>query len=247
MYIDESWDRHDEYVVLSGLIIPVNVWKNFETKIRRIKEDFFDTPNFNLKAVRRNKHDKDKTWEKLLDDKKKEFNEKFYEIIKESDITIISALIEKKKMEDPKNKELFFYLAYGFIIQRYQYFLQENKTHGIIVMDQAKNEEIKNLFFVHRGFLKDGVPFRRKDLLLRIGNREIELKDYERHSLNNILENLIFMNDEYSNCLQVVDMICAAISGKFNRNIDIFFNKIEGKIRKSKDGKMQGYGLKIFP
>ena len=71
-------------------------------------------------------------------------------------------------------------------------------------------------------------------------------KSYERHGIENIIKNLIFIDDNHSNCLQVVDMICAAVTGKYNRNTDTYFNRIESKFRK-RDGEIMGYGLKFFP
>ena len=249
MYIDESWDRNDKYLVLSGLIVPFFVWNKLDDNIRKMKEEFFGSDEFNLKDIRRKKYDKSKVWEKLPEPKKREFNARFYRFIQSMPIAIMSVLIEKDKLGTNDNKSEFFRLAYSFLIQRYQYHLQENDAFGIVVMDKSGNKEIKDLFHHHRKLKREGVPYKVKEIESDdFDITSIPVKGYEKHNIDNIIKNLIFIDDNYSNCLQIVDMICAAVSGKYNRNTDIYFKRIESKFRRrAEDGEVMGYGLKFFP
>jgi hypothetical protein len=247
MYLDEDYGGNGRYLVLTGIIVPVSVWGPLNKDIDKLKEDIFKNKMFNLKNVRKNRYDKEKVWLKLPKEKQDDFNKKFYKIINGHNISIISALIDKESMKDPKNRGLHFYLAYGFLIQRYEYYLNEKKMLGIVIMDRNKNKEVADLFFTQRKFLDEGIPIRKRKHVFKVGSQEIELEDYEKRKVHNIFENLLFMDDKYSNSLQIVDTVCAAISWKFNRNISTYYDKIESKIKRSKDGKILGFGLKFFP
>ena len=220
---------------MAGFSVPLSKWKEINRKIIRVKNNFFpDNPNINLKRIRRNKYDGDKSWENLSKERQDEFNSEIFNIICEKGNVIIASLIDKSKMNE-KNKELSFYLSYSFIVERFQYFLEDIREEGIIIIDKAENsQEIKKLFNNHKDFLKNGVPVKGRFLK-------------SRKEINNICENMIFLDDNDTNLLQLVDIIASAINGKYNRNGDSWFNRISSVIRKSKDGKIEGYGLKIFP
>ncbi|MGV8162773.1 MAG: DUF3800 domain-containing protein [Candidatus Nanoarchaeia archaeon] len=247
IYIDESYDKNSKYTFMVGFIVPLDKWKSLHSEIEQLKLKYFSDTSLNLKAIRRNKYDKNKYWESLTEDKKNEFNKEFYSIICKKEHTIIVGIINKQEMDD-KNKELLFYLSYSFIIQRYQYFLSEHNSQGIVIMDIAEaSQEVKNLYLAHRHFMIEGVPVKRDDLIWKIGEEELALKNYKRLPLKNICENLIFLNDEDNNLLQISDVIAYAMFSKFNRNQDIWYKKVEEIIRCDKNGKKEGYGLKFFP
>ena len=225
LYIDESHDKRDKHIVMAGFGMPITNWKSINFQIQQLKTKYFLNPSLNLKAIRRRKYEDNRMWESLSNEQKENFNQEFYNLICKSNHVVLAALINKEKMNN-KNKELLFYLAYGFIIQRYQYFLSEKASFGCIIMDAAESSsEINRLYVVHRKFLSEGVPVMRDDIILKVGGVAHELKDYKKLSLNNIYENLIFLDDKDNNMLQIVDMVAAAISGKFNRNKITFLKR----------------------
>ncbi|MFH1971789.1 MAG: DUF3800 domain-containing protein [Patescibacteria group bacterium] len=247
IYIDESYDKKSKYIIMVGFIVPLEKWRTLNNEITQIKLKYFLNPTINLKAVRRKNYDKDNCWESLTKEKKEEFNKEFYETICKNEYTLIIGIINKEKM-DAKNKEFLFHLSYSFIIERYQYFLSDNNSYGIVIMDIAEaNKEIKELRYSHRKFIKDGVPVKREDSILKLGEQEISFKDYKRLELKNICEDLIFLNDKNNNILQITDMIASAMFAKFNRNSDVWYKKIEKIIRCSSSNKIEGYGIKFFP
>ncbi len=233
---------------MAGFIIPLTKWSVLNKEIKDLKEKYFKNEYMNLKDIRRNKYDENQYWNSLTSEQKEEFNKEFYEIISRKDYTILAGIINKEGMED-KSKELQFYLSYSFILQRFEYFLDENDSQGIIIMDSAEaSKEINELYDKHKRFLREGVPTKRKDLTLKVGGNEFSFKDYERRKITRVCENLLFLNDDDTNMLQIVDMISSAMFAKFNRKIDVWFNKIKSNIRARKsDGLMLGYGLKFFP
>lgn len=247
LYIDESYDKKSKYIIMAGFGIPCSNWKMINDKIRKIKLDYFEDMNVNLRKVRRKKYDEYKHWEKLSEEEKEKFNEEFYNLICSQENVILASIINKKEMKK-KNKELFFYLPYGFIVQRYQYFLSAKKEFGLIIMDQAKNsKEINNLSYAHRDFLYQGVPVKREDKTFKIKGKEHILKGYKKIALKNICEELIFLDDDENSLLQIVDMIAAAINAEYNYGQEKWFKKIKSIIRKSPKGEMKGWGIKFFP
>lgn len=247
MYVDESYDRKSNYTIMAGFIVPLSKWKELNFKIRDLKLNYFKESNINLKALRRKKYDKHKLWGSLTKEEKIQFNKEFYNIISQEDYVIIAGIIDKNKMKD-KDKNLLFYLCYSFILERFEYFLDDKKSYGLVVMDYAEaSKEIKSLQRTHKEALESGIRVRRKDLTLKISDKEYSFKGYKRRQINNVCEQIIFLNDNYNHILQVVDMIAAAIFAKFNRKTDNWFEKIRQVIRTSGDGKILGYGLKFFP
>ncbi len=254
MYVDETYERTTRYIVLSGFIVDINDWHKINLQLNKLKIKYFGIDSINIKEIRRRRYSElfknllGKISLEEIKNKVKSFFEEFFQILLNNyKFTIISALIDKEKMND-KNKNLLFYLAYSFIIERYEYVLDENKSVGIVIMDSAEsNEEIRNLYYVHKAFLRDGVPVKREDLKLIVKGEEFSFKNYKKRKLYRVSENLIFFNDEDCQLLQIADMVCYAISLKYNKHQDYWYEKILPYIRKSKNGIILGYGLKIFP
>jgi len=243
LYIDESYYRHSKYIVLGGVIISEEIWTKVNNEIINLKRKFFTNDELiNLKDIRRKKYDPSNSFNELSTEKQKDFETELYQILSAEGLIYLAALIDKSSMET-NNKDFLFRLAYSFLIQRFEFFLKEKEGRGMIIMDKSKNEEITKLFDHHREFTIKGIPFRkRKD-----PTSTSYFDQYEFMHLQKVIENLLFQDDNYSNHLQISDMICAAISSKFNRGNDYYYNKIIKNIRKSPTGTIDGWGIKIFP
>ena len=247
LYIDESYERRTKYLVLGGFIINESDWNNLNEMIRSLKKKYFKSETINLKAIRRKNYDKDENYISLTNQERMDFNEELYTILSRTEFTYMACLIDKDKMER-SDKKFIFRMAYSFLIQRFHFFVQENDQRGLIIMDESKSPEIKSLFDYHNECLEKGVPYKVSYVEMKLGEDTIMLKDYKYMEIPHIIEHLLFLDDEHSNHLQVADMICAAISYKFNRDNDYFYKKIENNIRRClKTGKVEGFGLKFFP
>ena len=242
MYIDESYSKNSKYIVLAGTIISEDNWTFINEKIDGLKEAFFKNKDINLKLIRRQKYDKESHFENLSDDQKQIFEKELYNILSENCLIYMSALIDRTKITSYTQKQFLFRLAYSFLIQRFEFFLKENRGRGMIIIDNSKNKEITMLFNYHREIMGEGIPYKRKPNIYASYSDQYEFMD-----LTKIVENLFFQSDDYSNFLQISDIICSAISTKYNRNNDYYFNKILRNIRKSPAGQLEGWGIKIFP
>ena len=248
LYLDESYDKKSRYIILAGFIVNESEWGFINEEVKKLKIKYFKDPNINLKELRRKNYDENQSYNNLSPEERSKFNEELYRLLESENFTFLAALIDQSVLEN-KDKNFWFQLAYSFLIQRFQYFLQEKRSRGLIIIDQSKNEEIKNLFFYHKKCLDEGVPV--NTVLKKIEDSDGEvflMKDYEYMDLTQIVEHLHFLDDDHSNHLQIADLICAAFYGKYNRNADYYYKKIESRIRKcSKTGKIEGFGIKIFP
>jgi len=237
MYIDETYQEKMPFVILSAYIVNSKEWKDLNNKIKRIKTDFFREQSFNFKLIRTHKYNLRESlpWTSLSEGRKKEFNETFWDLVTKNKDSILASIINKEKMII-SDKGLNFKLAYSFLLQRFQYFLEEHENEtGFVIYDKAEcSKEIMELSNYHKDFLE-------KDI--KITDKGKEKIIY----LKNIYENLMSDDDAKNNFLQISDMIGAAISGKYNFNKDEWFDKLKGSIRKSSEGKIEGYGIKVFP
>lgn len=245
MYIDESYDRNSKYLVMAGCITPHSSWRSMDEEIRRLKMDYLESPYVNLKIMRRSKHAR-----------REKFFEKFYSLFNKSDCLVVASLINKEKMSS-QNKKLNFKLAYSFLLERYEHFLEDSgqDNFGIVIMDKAKNSaEINQLVSFHDDILKYGIIVAKKQIPKDADDKSkvVKLKDvlnkYKRKPVKRIIESLIFQDDTNNNFLQAADCISSAISLKYNRRIDKYYRQFENIIRKGPiTGDIDGYGIKIFP
>lgn len=166
-------------------------------------------------------------------------------------MNLIVALIDRKKMRN-KVTETYFKTAYSFLLERFEYFLEDFEScYGSVIMDEAKDSpEIKALKHLHKEDLKEGVRVWHGDLQIHDENGKIKTigKNLERREpLTRIVSNLIYEKDDDSNFLQVADLVAHAFATEYNRNIDKFSSHYKELLRRGPNGKVEGYGLKIFP
>ena len=150
-----------------------------------------------------------------------------------------------------------FEQAYSFVVERFEYFLDSLNCYGSIIMDEAnKSKEVSNLRIAHRKILNDGVivyhlyggehlPSRFKSNSMH--KYATDKSDFVRMQVKRIVENLQYQQDQDNNFIQVADLVAYALSLKYNCKKDRFYTKYKKFLRKSPRGRIEGYGLKIFP
>lgn len=248
-YIDESYDNNGRYTVLAGVIVPHNKWKILNDKIKNLKKEYFNDQNFNLKFIRRNNYHKEgKKWKKLSTQQKSDFNDKFFSILDDG-ITLIVSVIDKDKMRR-KDKNKIFKLAYSFLLERFEYFLDEfPDTYGMVVYDKAKSsKEVTCLSDLHRQIMEEGVTVDNHTIIDNPdGTITPDYENKKRRPINNIIENMSFQSDNYNNFIQIADMAASAFSSEYNRKITKYSAKYKTLLRKNDKGNVTGFGIKIFP
>jgi hypothetical protein len=154
----------------------------------------------------------------------------------------VVSLIDRKKMDD-KDKIKLFELAYGFLLERFEYYLDdfENSYGSIIIDDADSSEEVKGLFRVHRKILEKGVDIKKSYSCNKNGTPIIH------RPIKKVFENLSFQKDDTNNCLQIADLVASAFSLEYNVNNNKFSYRYKQFLRKDKNGKVDGFGIKVFP
>jgi hypothetical protein len=70
------------------------------------------------------------------------------------------------------------------------------------------------------------------------------MRNFARGSL---VESLFFQPSETSVGVQLADMVAGAVWRKFEKGDDFWYQHLEPAIRKSEDGRVEGYGIIKFP
>lgn len=251
MYIDESYESKASYIAMAGLILSNENWKLINDQVNNLKKEFLNDLDFNLKRIRRGNYEKEgSAWKSFTDEERTDFNNRYFSILEQNQVVIIVSLINKAQMRT-KDKQELFNQAYSFLIERFEYFLDERKSYGLIIYDQAKDSpEVKALFKFHKNALLHGIMTHYSYPTLPKGNGKpideyIPKPGYRK--IERVYENLIFQKDEDNNCLQIADLVANAFAIEYNREKGKFSSKYKQYLRKNEYGEFEGYGLKIFP
>ena len=248
LYIDESYDNNAKFITLAGVIVPHDMWHPINRKLNDMKNRYFVDETFNLKDMRRHKHSSDKRWENLTTVQQSDFNDEYHKIL-DNGIELMVSLIDVKKM-NKKDKSTLFKLAYSFLVERFEYHLDSyHDSYGSIIYDTANNShEIKNLVKEHKEILEKGVIIKGYSVTDKKGRTYIiELNTPTRRPINKVIDNLTFQNDNDNNFIQIADLVAAAFSAEYNRNLRKFSSPYKKLLRAGPHGKVLGYGIKIFP
>ena len=224
--------------------------------INNLKKTYFKNPDYNLKWIRRSNYDPPKSSKKSSKRSKARFGKDYFSILRDSDVQMVVALIDKSRM-GIEDSIVLFEQAYSFVVERFEYFLDSLDCYGSIIMDEAKNsKEVTNLRIAHRKILKEGVivdhlltgidlPLKYK--LNPTHKFTVDKSNFVHMEVKRVVENLQYQQDQDSNLVQVADLVASAVSVKYNRKNNKFFTKYKKFLRKSPRGRIEGYGLKIFP
>lgn len=238
VYVDESGDHGLKHIdpnypmfVLAFCIIQKDIYSE---EVTTAVSDF-KFKHFGHDQVVLHERDIRKTQEpfKFLHDKER--REEFYDdlntLMRRSDFTLVATAIRKraldKKYEDPANP---YDLALAYGLERVEWFLRERRegpatTHVVVESRGEKEDDDLELAFRR---VCDGA-----------------------NQFNEKLPFQIVFADKQSNSagLQLADLMARPIGrkilkpGQDNRAFDI----LEEKFRRSDSGRVEGYGLKIFP
>jgi hypothetical protein len=126
-----------------------------------------------------------------------------------------------------------YFMTYKVVTERFQYYLQDISRssgatfRGIIVAD-------------HRG--------KHDDTYLRVRHQElVENESAFTSAYKNLIEGLFLTPSHMSVGIQFADLVAGTIWRRFSANDDFWFEKIKSCLRTSPAGKIDGYGIVLFP
>lgn len=248
LYIDESYDNNAKFITLAGVIVSHDRWHLINTQLNELKKRYFGEEPFNLKDMRRHRYSRDKRWDNLTSTQQNDFNNEYHNIL-DNGIKLVVSLIDESKM-NKKDENTLFKLAYSFLVERFEYHLDSYQdSYGSIIYDSAhKSKKIENLVKEHKEILEKGVIVKGYSLIdYGDGTYGFDLNTPTRRAINKIIDNLTFQNDNDNNFIQIADLVAAAFSAEYNRNLRKFSSPYKKLLRASPHGKVLGYGIKIFP
>jgi len=241
MYVDESGNANyndgEQYYNLVGIIVNEKDWIIVDNALTKLKIDFFpnlspEDVEFHAKPIR----NKSRVYSHLDNEKVKDLFRKFFEVISELPITIVSILVNKREI---MKKQIRFNPieenCWEYLLERFDNaVIEKNKETG--------NEELGLLIIDSEG--------ERVDTQLRTLIRKIvKVGTKYKPDFKNIIEDALFTYSHWRNLTQIADMVAYCIVKEKDSN-ELFkecFSKIESKLRANDEGIYSGYGLKIIP
>jgi len=240
-FLDESGDHGLSFIdqnfpifILAGCLFSNEEYKKITKEINRFKIEFFKTTKVILHS--RDIRKCEGSFQILFDlEIKKRFYEKLNSIISNSQFKIISVAIDKKKHIEKYGKGAGnpYMICLSYILERLVFCTDENRssTVEITIEKRGKKEDIQLLSHYNR-VIDSGTFHVTSD---RLQDRFSSFSMIPKKD-NNI-------------GLQVADL-CAYPLARHVLNSQepyIPYQIIKNKLYKSKTGKEEGFGLKVFP
>lgn len=247
MYIDESGDTAPisqggkKFLSLTGGIIFEEDLPVVEENLRKIKTKYFHNPDIEIKSnfLRYANPDLKESSPIKLNDRAKydELEADMTKFLKDIPITLYSVVIDKAAYWAQYPSQSPYDIAYVFLLERLQKYLESVKAYGICIIDPREGQVEKNF----------------------IGQDLDRLHNKMRHDpsgiLNkcpNIVERLLFSTSDKTVGIQIADLYCYPIFHIFE------YDKQKGeywrfdelslkKLYKNSGGIFDGFGLKFFP
>lgn len=243
LFLDESGtppkpgvDR-PAYFVIGGIIIPETSWHRMRDglmgiKIRRkirgeIKWRYFAPGNTDLRNPMRH----------LDQGERNAIREEIYKLIGSETavrtVACVASVAAAYGIASVKCQADLYHGTFKPVTERFQYHLQDvgkisgRKEYGIVVGDHRGANDDKSLRGHHEKLLHSNSEFTSK--------------------YANLVEGLFIHPSNLSVGIQLADMVAGAVWRKFERKDDTYYQMLEPSLRKSKDGRVEGYGLVKYP
>ncbi len=241
MYVDEAGvaelTHPSTYFITTGVIFHTNDLYSMKNEIQNYKNTFF------IGALENAEIHVHKIWQSkseftgMLPPAKTALLDPLYDIISKLPCTVITVLIDKKKFTSKhSNPNLIHYYAYMILTERYDYFLRDNASKGLIRIDRTSSPlELK-------------LNCRDTDTLELI-NSVRRNGSYYHPPATDIVEEPQFLHSHHRKGLQIADAVCYCIGRKSNGHTDFdkYWDLIYTKLRHSKYGQIGGFGFISYP
>lgn len=224
--------------VLGGLVVPEDLWGKLSDDLQRMKARFnvhgeIKWRYFAAQRPGASGH----PLSHWSGDQKEELRANLYASLQRyKSLKIISVVAHAPsayKLGYVNNADDLYWYSYKQLTERFQYYLQDlertvgQRVHGIIVCDHRAPKDDERLRSLHAELLA--------------GSRSAGAR------YQNLIEGLFIAPSHFSVGIQFGDMVAGAVFRKFRADDNRFFDQIEGLIRRSPTGELDGYGLVKFP
>jgi len=227
---EEGFQPSSKYYILGGCILNSKFIDYINREITQKKSFIYSTPYINLKDLAnpnkkiivyegKNIHHFDNFT--LL-----EIFKDLPNIMKETDIKLISTIIDKKRWNETNEyPNDFYYVAYKSLIKRFDNFLSEYKCEGNMIIDYNNLHLRVNMETAHGVFVD---------------------KFKEFNTIRNITDSFHFLFSPNTNLSQLAYIFVKSIFNLFENNKDDCFNDFFPFIL-SKYSKIINFGIEVYP
>lgn len=240
IFLDESGDHNLKSIdpnhpvlALAGCIFEENYYqKAVIKKVDELKIKYFKSTEIILHS-RDIRKQENKPFLALRNKKLREgFYKELNNLISDLYLTVIASVIDKHKLKEQygSHSDNPYYLSLGFIMERYSMFLREKGEAGLMVIESRNKVDDNLLYLAYSKTMLQGTGFMKAD-------------EFQKR-----IKDLSFIPKKENEAgTQLADLIAYPIATSILARRDKrAFEVIKTKIR-SKNGKIEGYGLKIFP
>lgn len=246
MYIDESGDTTPisqggkKFLVLTGCIMHEDVRVLIETQLRKIKREYYQNPDIEIKSnfLRYANPDLTESSPLKLNDREK-YNQLETEVTKflaSIPVTLISVVIHKTGYWKQYPSQNPYDAAYIFLIERFQKYLEKEKSYGIAIIDPREGQ-------VEKSFMNEQLD--KVHHTLRWGSGGYY------HKCPNVIERVLFASSDKTIGIQIADLYCYPVYHifEYNKSKSEYWRFVKTSYIKfqQKNGQTDGIGLKYFP
>ena len=246
LYIDESGDTiplsqgGKKFLVLTGCIFHEDDIQQIQENFRKIKKDFFQNPEIEIKSnfLRYANPDINIDSPLKLNSKGKydELEVIISKFLADLPVSVYAVVIDKKSYWDQYPSQNPYDIAYVFLLERFHKFISEKKSLGICIIDPREGQ-------VEKHFI--GNELSRIHDKMRWGDGKIW------NRCPRVIEKLLFSKSDQTIGIQIADLFCYPTFHVFEYDKKPekywrFHELTYPKLFKFK-GEIDSYGLKFFP
>lgn len=223
----------DRYFVVGGLVIPDGVWHKIRDELVGMKVRRGIVGELKWRYFAPTNDDAANPMRAMEQSTRNEIRAELYKIIcgvrSIKAIACVASISACYEWPHVQNADDLYHFTYKPLSERFQYHLQDisrtvgRPEPGIIVAD-------------HRGAKSDARFRSAHENLLRPDR--IATSNY-----SNLVESLFFLPSDTSIGIQLADMVAGAVWRKFEKNDDYWYKQLEPALRKSPEGKVEGFGI----
>lgn len=245
MYIDESGDtvplssNGKKFLVLTGCVIQEEDIQKIETSLREIKQKYYQNSDVEIKSnfLRYANPDLTESSPLKLNSKQKydELEVEVNNFLQSISVVLFSVVINKEKYWEQYPAQNPYDIAYIFLLERFQKYLDSKKSLGISIIDPREGQ-------VEKHFMGEELD--------RIHNRMRWEESKFWTKCPRVVEKLLFSQSDKTIGIQIADLFCYPIFNVFeydNKKYWRYNEQTLPKLHRSPTGVLEGWGLKVFP
>ena len=164
-------------------------------------------------------------------DKEQELRCELFSLLNQPEkLTAITVLCDNSKMFGKSyinDREDVYEICYKALLERFQYFLQEHNSYGVVVCDARDGRSDNKLREKHKEMCYANSPF--------------------CSNLSRIVEGILITPSHFSIGVQLADLVAGSVLRYAKKKDCPVYSIVKNIFRKSTNGKLHGYGIVLIP